>query len=232
MQVALSKALSFDFEAMDTNCYKQDCTHFIAIYGGSFDPPHLAHLEILKILNNNPLCLKIILLPNYQNPLKSKPLFSQNERLKMCEILTQISGEKTMLSDYEIRQNRPVHTIESILALQKQIADSSLLNSTPDSTQAKLCFVLGSDSFSSLHLWKDSQALCEIIEFVVIKRETNTITYPQNLTPKVQTSLNLSHFNTISSSKVRELLHNGEINKALKMLPPQIFPFIHAHFKL
>ena len=216
------------------NNQSQDSAYFIAIYGGSFDPPHLAHLEILKILNNNPLCIRTILLPNYQNPLKSKSLFSPNERLKMCEILAQISGDKTTISDYEIRQNRPVHTIESIFALQKQILDSNFFNSNGlDSIpQAKLCFVLGSDSFETLHLWKDSQSLCELVEFIVVKRETSTITHPQNLTPKVRTSINLSHFNAISSSKVRELLHKGEINKALKMLPAEIFPFIHAHFKL
>lgn len=216
------------------NNQSQDSTYFITIYGGSFDPPHLAHLEILKVLTNNPFCLQTILLPNYQNPLKSKSLFSPNERLKMCEILAQISGDKTTISDYEIRQNRPVHTIESIFALRKQILDSNFFNSNGlDSIpQAKLCFVLGSDSFQSLHLWKDSQSLCELVEFIVVKRETSTITHPQNLTPKVRTSINLSHFNAISSSKVRELLHNGEINKALKMLPQEIFPFIHAHFQL
>lgn len=219
---------------MDTSSYKQDSKYFVAIYGGSFDPPHLAHLEILKILNNNPLCLQVILLPNYQNPLKSKSFFSPNERLKMCEILAQISGEKTTISDYEIRQNRPVHTIESVFALQKQILDSSPLHSpSADSySQAKLCFVLGSDSFKSLHLWKDSQSLCELVEFIVIKRESNTITYPQNLTPHIRASINLSYFNTISSSRVREFLYNGEIEKALKMLPQQIFPFVNAHFKL
>ena len=217
---------------MDTSNLKQDSTYFIAIYGGSFDPPHLAHLEILKILNNNPFCIRTILLPNYQNPLKSKSLFSPNERLKMCEILAQISGDKTTISDYEIRQNRPIHTITSIRTLQKQISsflDSNQPNSSP---QAKLCFVLGSDSFETLHLCKNSQSLCELVEFIVVKRETSTITHPQNLTPKMRTSINLSHFNAISSSKVRELLHKGEINKALKMLPQEIFPFIHAHFKL
>ena len=222
---------------MDTSNLKQDSTYFIAIYGGSFDPPHLAHLEILKILNNNSLCLQTILLPNYQNPLKSKSLFSPNERLKMCEILAQISGDKTIISDYEIRQNRPTHTITSIRALQKQISsflDSNQLDSNPpdSNSQTKLCFVLGSDSFETLHLWKDSQSLCDLVEFIVVKRESSTITHPQNLTPKVRTSINLSHFNAISSSKVRELLHKGEINKALKMLPAEIFPFIHAHFQL
>lgn len=213
---------------MPTSSQSQDSKAFFAIYGGSFDPPHLAHLEILKILNNNPLCLKIILLPNYHNPLKSQTLFTPKERLKMCEILAQTSGNKTIINDYEIKQNRPVHTIESISALQKQILDSYPLSYA----QAKLCFVLGSDSFQSLHLWKDSQSLCKLVEFIVIKRESSVITYPQNLKPQIRESISLSHFNPISSSKVRELLHNGEIEKALKMLPQQIFPFIHTHFKL
>ena len=214
------------------NNQSQDSTYFIAIYGGSFDPPHLAHLEILKILTNNPFCLQTILLPNYQNPLKSKSLFSPNERLKMCEILAQISGDKTTISDYEIRQNRPTHTITSIRALQKQISSFLDSNQSDSSSQAKLCFVLGSDSFETLHLWRDSQSLCNLVEFIVVKRESSTIPHQQNLTPKVRASINLSHFNAISSSKVRELLHKGEINKALKMLPAEIFPFIHAHFQL
>lgn len=203
-----------------------DDRYFIAVYGGSFDPPHLGHVEILKALCENPFCLHIILLPNYRNPLKSQTCFKADKRLAMCQILAQMCHEKIHTSPYEIEQNRPTHTIQSLRALQGKSPYPHL----------KMCFVLGSDSLATLHLWKEAQSLCEMIEFIVITRECKSQAHgvkpKHNITPRIREHISIPRYNSLSSSKVRELLHSGKIQDALTMIPAQLHSFIHAHFKL
>ena len=58
----------------------------IAVYGGSFDPPHLGHMEIiresLRVLEID----KLIVMVAYQNPLKKRRLFSSARRLSLSLI--------------------------------------------------------------------------------------------------------------------------------------------------
>ncbi|WP_416372919.1 adenylyltransferase/cytidyltransferase family protein, partial [Helicobacter typhlonius] len=39
---------------------------YVAIYGGSFDPPHKGHSEIIRTLCENVLYTHIILMPNFK----------------------------------------------------------------------------------------------------------------------------------------------------------------------
>ena len=64
-----------------------DLSNIIALYGGSFDPLHYAHMEIIRLLRENLLYKRIILMPNYRNPLKSSSFFTPLQRLQMCKIL-------------------------------------------------------------------------------------------------------------------------------------------------
>lgn len=211
---------------------------FVAIYGGSFDPPHYAHSEIIRTLCEDERYWHIIIMPTYANPLKAPPLFSPSERLEMCEVLCRqynrayppkippaYSQEpclpRVALSDYEIAQNRPVFTIESISALQEHF--KSLYPCV------QFAFVLGSDSFATLDKWHKPQALCEMLKFVLIERET-----PSNITlqckPQVLDSINLCAYNTLSSTTIRLLLANGRIDEALEMIPKSIHTLIKRHF--
>ena len=58
----------------------------LIFFGGTFDPPHLGHLSIIKF------CIKkfeqVVLVPAYQSPnKKNSPHASSKDRLKMLELL-------------------------------------------------------------------------------------------------------------------------------------------------
>lgn len=200
-------------------------TPLIAIYGGSFDPPHLAHFEILDTLCQKPYIKRIILLPNALNPLKNATFFTPNDRYKMCEIVAKTlnkayNADKIMLSDYEISQHRAVYTSESLSFLQSQFANK------------RLAFVLGSDAFASLHLWRDYARLCNELEFIVIERTLqnalDSASELESSAPRVIDTITLLRYNAISSSKVRENLASGDIKPALDMLPQTLHSTIEA----
>lgn len=137
-------------------------SHTLAVFGGSFDPPHLAHLAIIQAAHATLCPDMLLLMPNYQNPLKAKPLFSATQRLALCEnLLNDLSlheRARTALEDYEITKNRPVYSIESICHLLSRFAPVRVL------------LILGEDSFASLPRWKEADRICELVEFVIIAR--------------------------------------------------------------
>ena len=85
----------------------------IALFGGSFDPPHLGHDAVLKAALEQLDADKLIIMPTFISPFKSEFSAPPLLRLKWANeawgALT-----KVCVSDYEIVQNRPVPTIESV----------------------------------------------------------------------------------------------------------------------
>ena len=85
----------------------------IALFGGSFDPPHAGHdAAVEAILSALKLDL-LIIMPSFLNPFKKS--FSAPPQLRLRWCLALWSGTPHVeVSDYEISQNVPVPTIQSV----------------------------------------------------------------------------------------------------------------------
>jgi nicotinate-nucleotide adenylyltransferase len=122
-----------------------------AIFGGSFDPVHLGHIEIVKKALKNFDIDKIIIMPNFLNPLKHSFSAPPTFRLKwLKEAFKNVKNVE--ISDFEISKNRPVYSIETINKFK------------PD------YFIIGSDNLKSLHKWKNIDEILKKTEFIVAKR--------------------------------------------------------------
>ncbi len=138
----------------------------IAVFGGSFDPPHIGHEEIVRQALRKLDIGRLLVVPAWRNPFKRsfrappalryawvKKLLSRYPRAKVC--------------DYEMRQNRPVPTIETIRYLKKIYRPQ------------KIYLIIGADNLASLHRWHDYEKLASLVTFVVATREGVKI--PENL---------------------------------------------------
>ena len=124
----------------------------VVIFGGSFDPVHKGHIEIIKTLSQN--YSKVIVLPNFLNPLKTK---SAPANLRLKWLYETIDFDNVEISDYEIKQNKPYYTIDSIRYF-KQFYD-------------KIYFVIGADNLETLDKWKNIDELKKLVEFIVVTRD-------------------------------------------------------------
>jgi len=123
------------------------------LFGGSFDPIHLGHIEIIKEASKLD---EVIVLPNYLNPLKNSFAAPADIRLKWIKkSIKDIQNVK--VSDFEIKQNKPCYTIDTIKHF-KQFYD-------------KISFIIGADNLATLNKWKNIDELRNLIEFIVVTRD-------------------------------------------------------------
>ena len=72
----------------------------IAIFGGSFDPPHLGHEEVVKEALKELEIDKLIVVPTYLNPFKNESFLNANKRFLLLKKLFS-KNKKIEVSDFE-----------------------------------------------------------------------------------------------------------------------------------
>lgn len=131
----------------------------IGIYGGTFNPPHIGHMQAARQAAAL-LCLdKLLLIPDRIAPHKILPECSASaeQRLQMLKIAASGIPEATV-SDLELKREGTSYTYLTILELKEQYPD------------AQLFFIMGSDMFLSFHTWRNPQIIMENASLAVLCR--------------------------------------------------------------
>lgn len=129
----------------------------LAIFGGSFDPPHIGHKAIVKkILKKLEIDL-LVVVPAYLNPLKTKSFLGATTRYKLLKKL--FLNKKVKISKFEIKQNRAVYSLETILHLKKKYNAKNIY------------LIIGADNFLNFDLWQNHEEIKKLVELVVVTRE-------------------------------------------------------------
>lgn len=131
----------------------------IAIIGGSFDPIHNGHLQVISEIAKR--FEKVIVIPTGNPWLKDHAPFATGEqRVAMVQIAVNSLnlGEKVQVSAIEVKRSGPSYAIDTVNELSKIYPDS------------KFTLVLGSDAASNLSKWHRSDELQKLVEVLVVKR--------------------------------------------------------------
>ncbi|MFA6789169.1 MAG: nicotinate (nicotinamide) nucleotide adenylyltransferase [Arcobacteraceae bacterium] len=129
----------------------------IAIFGGSFDPPHTGHEAIVREALKSLDMDRLFIVPTYLNPFKKSFFLDETMRFKLLQKLFK-SEKKVEICDYEIVQKRAVYTIETVKFLQQQTQCSTIY------------LIIGEDNLQKLPLWQSFEELKELVQFVVASR--------------------------------------------------------------
>ncbi|WP_298977243.1 ribosome silencing factor [uncultured Campylobacter sp.] len=106
----------------------------IALFGGSFDPPHAGHDAAVKAILSGLKPDLLVIMPSFLNPFKKSFSAPPQLRLRWCRALWS-DAPHVEVSDYEISQNRPVPTIQSVkFLLEKYGASGKITSETAGGT--------------------------------------------------------------------------------------------------
>lgn len=129
----------------------------IGIFGGSFNPPHNAHLQLCEFAKKSAFLDKIILIPTGDNPFKmTDETIRREHRLQMTK-LAFANRKGYEVSDIEIRRKGQSYTIDTVKQIRSETDD-------------ELFFISGSDILFQLTQWKDFDLLAKCITFVCAAR--------------------------------------------------------------
>ncbi len=168
----------------------------IGIFGGSFDPPHKAHLKISMISLKKVKLKKIYWVVTKKNPFKKKPFFSLKERLKKSkEILKKNKKVSVIYLDGKINSSRTIHIINYFIKKKNC---------------KNLYLILGSDSLLKFHKWKNWKKIVKLTKLVVFSRRGYDKKGKNSKVVKYLNKENIIYVNNrlfdSSSSKIRKKL--------------------------
>jgi nicotinate-nucleotide adenylyltransferase len=132
----------------------------IALFGGSFDPPHIGHVAIVRALLGQEFVDKVVIMPTFLNPFKSRSHADASQRLQWLKQIF-ASDDRVIVESYEVDLGKKVPTIQSVEHLLKKYK--------------KIYLVIGADNLASLEQWYHYQELKELVTFVVASRDAIVI---------------------------------------------------------
>lgn len=121
----------------------------IGLFGGTFDPPHMAHHTLADVALAQLELDRLILMPTGSAWYKTRSLTAGAHRLAMCR-LAFADSPKVMVDSLEIERDGPCYTIDTLQHLRM---------TDPD---AQLFLVIGADQaakFSNWHRWQEILSL-------------------------------------------------------------------------
>lgn len=133
----------------------------IAIFGGSFDPPHIGHMMACYYILATTDAQQVWMVPSYRHPF-NKESAPYEYRVKMCELSSAIFGERVKVMRFEEdiakESDEPVYTINLLRYITARYKDD------------RFYFVIGSDILEEVEKWKDFDKIENYAKLIILRR--------------------------------------------------------------
>lgn len=191
----------------------------LALFGGTFDPPHLGHLALCRAALHS-LGLDRLLWVLTPNPphKRGRRITPLPHRLAMVELA--LHGEPFELSRVDIERPAPhyAHDTVKILAAQNPGAD--------------LLYLMGSDSLNDLPTWRRPADLLSALRYIGVMRrpgEAPDLPALEQILPGLTAKVRFVEAPpvNISASEVRARVRRGQAYEHL--VPPGVAQYIREH---
>lgn len=176
----------------------------VAIFGGSFNPPHIGHVLAVAYLLATEDVDEIRIVPCFRHPF-AKHLASFEDRFAMCE-LAMGSLPKTTISRVEAElggESRTLRTIEHLVATEPE---------------KRFRLVIGADVLNEKDRWHGFEEIGNLAPFLVLGRTgISAEGAPRAVLPEV------------SSTEIRRALRHGPRRDLEVLVPRAVLSYIGAH---
>ena len=196
----------------------------IGLLGGSFDPPHIAHLAIARAVRAARGLDRVDLLVSGESPHadgKSNHADVQH-RLAMAHLAVQ--GQPGLgVEDCETQRQGRSYSIETIRAMQRAHPENNY------------DFIIGGDMLANLPSWREIESLLVLVDFVPVFRpgyqegifEDLRARLGEDETARLRGNVVEMPLMDVSSTRIRAAAAAGE--SIAEWVTPAIEAYIHAH---
>ena len=129
----------------------------IGIYGGSFDPVHLGHLQTATSIKNELDIDRLFMLPCFEPVHKNSLNYTSKQRLQMLDLAIK-EFNSLEIDTREILRGGSSFMIDTLLDLKESFKNESI------------CLIIGMDSFIKFKTWKNWDEFSKLIHLVVLPR--------------------------------------------------------------
>lgn len=188
-----------------------------AMFGGSFNPPHIGHLQLANAFIDELNLDRLLLIPAFVPPHKSGLNMAPPEhRLNMCRILESYNP-KIRTSDIEILRGGSSYTVDTLKQLKKLYPNSELF------------LIVGADMYMSLQSWRQPEEICSMAKICTVSRNADDINQLENHSRFLErfgckSIILKNRVMTVSSTQVRSSVKDGRSIKELVL--PEVYAYI------
>jgi len=129
----------------------------IGIYGGSFNPVHLGHLQTATSIKNELDIDRLFMLPCFEPVHKNSLYYTSKQRLQMLDLAIK-EFNSLEIDTREILRGGSSFMIDTLLDLKESFKNESI------------CLIIGMDSFINFKTWKNWNEFSKLIHLVVLPR--------------------------------------------------------------
>lgn len=193
----------------------------MGFFGGSFNPPTYAHINIAKASIEKLGLDKFFFVP--VGNLYNKPdLIDEVYRYDMLKIACK-NENNIFVEDIELKKSRNLSAIEVFEMIE---------NKYKKDNDIAIFFVMGADNFIKLPNWKNAKELITKYQYIIFERNNS------NLRSQIEENellnknkfnfhiLKLEDYSQISSGNIRTLIKNNDYEKCREFTKPEIIEYI------
>ena len=187
-----------------TNIMTVNKRETVAIFGGSFNPPHIAHvLAVVMVLSMHDVD-RVLVVPAYQHPF-AKQLASYDARIAMSE---RAMGWLPRVAVSRIEEalggeSRTLRTLERLAV---------------DHPGWSMRLVVGADILTEAHKWHGFDQICALAPLLVLGRVgVEAAGAPEPVLPRA------------SSTEVRAAVASRDVARLAQLVPRQVVAYIEEH---
>ncbi|MHC5034506.1 MAG: nicotinate-nucleotide adenylyltransferase [Planctomycetota bacterium] len=179
----------------------------VGIFGGSFDPIHVAHLILAECARVERALDKVLFVPALSPPRKpAKPLAPAEERLRMVELAI-ADNPAFEASPLELHREGPSYTLVTVRKVREDMG-----------RDAELFLILGADSVHDIPTWWHADELVREVEIIAVGRPGYALAeevegladrFGQQWAEKTRALQVAAPLMDISATEVRERLRTG-----------------------
>lgn len=174
----------------------------IGFYGGCFNPPTKAHIEMAKKAIKECDLDEVVFVP-VGDSYKKQELAQGIDRYNMLKIACE-GNEKLKVSDIEIRSSHKYNAIDIFEIISNKYKDDNRF------------FLMGVDNLSKMSDWKESKKLIENYNYIIFERnniDANLIIENNEMLENNKENFQIiknNDYKEISSTNIRESIKIGE----------------------